>query len=165
MTFREHLQFSNSKIQCRQSHYQAGKLLERHYHDDSWVVFTFSGSFSLTMRSREAVVTPQNLLYVPAGEMHANVFGSRGAGVFITAFDPAWIGNRLDIIDSNADRPRITPASYLRALALKMYEEFKRPDALSDLIVESALLELVARWFRENVRPHRDAPPWMRRVR
>jgi AraC family transcriptional regulator len=164
MTSREHFQFSNSQIDCRQSRYNPGISLERHYHDNTWVVLTFSGSFALTMRSREAVLTPKSLLYVPAGEMHANVFGSDGAGVFITAIDPAWIGNRLEIVNADADRPRIAPTGYLCPLALKMYEEFKRPDALSDLIVEGAFLELVGRWFREGVHQHRDAPAWMRRV-
>jgi mannose-6-phosphate isomerase-like protein (cupin superfamily) len=76
MTLREHFQFSNSQIDSRQSRYNPGISLERHYHDDTWVVLTFSGSFALTMRSREAVLTPKSLLYVPAGEMHANVSGA-----------------------------------------------------------------------------------------
>jgi AraC family transcriptional regulator len=165
MTFREHFQFSNSKFDCRESRYKAGISLERHYHDHTWVVFTFSGSFALTMRSREAVLTPKDLLYVPAGEMHANVFGSDGPGVFITAIDPAWVVNRLEIVNADTERPRIAPDGYLGALALKMYEEFQRPDALSDLIVEGAFLELVGRWFREGSHEHRDAPSWMRRVK
>lgn len=165
MTFPEHFQFSNSMIDCRQSHYQAGVSLQRHYHDSTWVVFTFSGSFALTLRSCETVLAPKSLFYLPAGEMHANVFGSHGAGVFITAIDPAWIGDRLEIVNADADRPRIAPPGYLRALALKMYEEFKSPDALSDLIVEGAFLELLARWFRNDFQQHRDAPSWMRRVK
>jgi AraC family transcriptional regulator len=165
MTVPGHLQFSNSTIDCKQSHYQAGISLERHYHESTWVVLTFSGSFALTMRSRETVLAPQSLLYVPAGERHANVFGARGAEVFVTAIDPSWIGNRLEVVNADADTPRIAPASHLRALAFKMYEEFKRPDALSDLIVEGAFLELLGRWFREGVPQHRDAPAWMRRVK
>ena len=129
------------------------------------MVFAFSGSFALTMRSCETVLGSHSLLYLPAGEMHANVFGSHGAGVFITAIDPAWIGDRLEVVNADADRPRIAPAGYLRGLAHKMYEEFKSPDALSDLIVEGAFLELLGRWFRDGFLQHRDAPAWMRRVK
>jgi AraC family transcriptional regulator len=160
-----HSQFSNSTIDCRQSLYQADASLQRHYHDRTWVVLAFSGSFSLTVRSRETMFTPRSLFYLPAGEMHTNVFGSRGAGIFITAVDPGWIGNRLEIHNADADCPRIAPPGYLRGLALKMYEEFKSPDALSDLIVEGAFLELLSRWFRGGLDQPIDAPAWMRRVK
>jgi hypothetical protein len=71
-----------------QAHYQAAALRQRHYHDSAWVVFTLTGSFALTMRSAESLLTPRSLLYVPAGEAHSNVFGSQGAEVFVTAIDP-----------------------------------------------------------------------------
>jgi AraC family transcriptional regulator len=160
-----HVQFSNAKIDCRQSHYVAGTLRQRHFHDNTWVVFTFTGSFALTMRSGENLLTPRSLLYVPAGEAHANVFGSQGAHVFITAIDHTWIGDRLDIVSSEAERPRIAPAGFLQELALKMYREFRCPDALSDLIVEGAFLELVGRWFREKFHNDRSAPSWLRHVK
>ncbi len=165
MNVPEHSQFSNSTIDCRQSLYQAGASLQRHYHDSTWVVLACSGSFSLTMRSRETMFAPLSLFYLPAGEMHENVFGSHGAGVFITAVDPGWIGNRLEVVNADADRPRIAPPGYLRGLALKMYQEFKSPDALSDLIVEGAFLELLGRWFRGGFHQPNDAPAWMRRVK
>jgi AraC family transcriptional regulator len=157
-------QFSNSSIDCRQSMYQPGAALERHFHDKSWVVLAFSGSFSVTMRSRETMVAPKSLFYLPAGEMHTNNFGSHGAGVFITAVDPSWIGNRLEVVNADAECPRVAPPGYLRGLALKMYEEFRSPDALSDLIVEGAFLELLGRWFRGGIHQPNDAPAWMRRV-
>jgi AraC family transcriptional regulator len=158
-------QFSNSTIDCRHSQYQAGASLQRHYHDSTWVVLAFSGSFSVTTRSRESIFGPKSLFYLPAGEMHAALFGSHGAGVFITAVDPGWVGNRLEIVNADAECPRIAPPGYLRGLALKMYEEFKTPDALSDLIVEGAFLELLGRWFRGGSRQPSAAPAWMRRVK
>lgn len=160
-----HVQFSNSRIDCRQSHYGAGASLQRHYHDNTWVVFPFTGSFALTMRSAESLLTPRSLLYVPAGEAHANVFGLQGAGVFIAAIDPTWIGDRLGVVSSVAEIPRIAPAGFLEELALKLYREFRNPDALSDLIVEGAFLELLGRWFRENAPKERSSPLWLRQVK
>jgi AraC family transcriptional regulator len=159
------LQFSNARIDCRQSQYQAGALRQRHYHDSTWVVFTFSGSFALTMRSAESLLTPRSLLYVPAGEAHSNVFGSQGAGVFVTAIDPAWIGDRLEIASAEAEIPRIAPAGLLTGLAQKIYREFRSPDTLSDLIVEGAFLELLGRWFRQDFHKDRSAPFWLRQVK
>jgi quercetin dioxygenase-like cupin family protein len=142
-----HLQFSNARIDCRQARYQAGALRPRHYHDSAWVVFTLTGSFGLTTRSVESLLTPRSLLYLPAGEPHSNVFGSQGAGVFVTAIDPAWIGDRLEIVSAEAEKPRIAPAGLLTGLALKIYRESRSPDALSDLIVEGAFMELLGSCF------------------
>ena len=129
------------------------------------MVFTFAGSFALTMRSAESLLTPRSLLYVPAGEAHSNIFGSQGAGVFITAIDPAWIGDRLEIVSTEAEKPRIAPAGSLTGLALEIYREFRSPDTLSDLIVEGAFLELLGRWFRQDFHQGRSAPLWLRQVK
>lgn len=157
--------FSNGKIDCRQSRYHAGALRERHHHGRTWVVFTFAGSFALTMRSGENLLTPKSLLYVPAGEAHSNVFGSQGAGVFVTTIDPAWIGDRLETANAETEKPRVAPPGFLTGLALKMYREFQSPDTLSDLIVEGAFLELLGRWFREDHFSNRSSPPWLRQVK
>jgi AraC family transcriptional regulator len=160
-----HVQFSKAGIDCKQSYYGAGALRQRHYHDSTWVVFTFTGSFALTMRSAENLLTPRSLLYVPAGEAHANVFGSQGAGVFVASIDPASLGDRLGIVSSEAEIPRIAPAGFLEGLALKLYREFRSPDALSDLIVEGAFLELLGRWFREKIHNAHSSPAWLRQVK
>jgi AraC family transcriptional regulator len=161
----QQVQFPKAKIDCKQSYYGAGALRQRHYHDSTWVVFTFTGSFALTMRSAENLLAPRSLLYVPAGEAHANVFGSKGAGVFVLSVDPASIGDRLGIVSSEAEIPRIAPAGFLEELALKLYREFRSPDALSDLIVEGTFLELLGRWFRENSNKDRSSPSWLRHVK
>lgn len=160
-----HLQFANARIDCRQSNYQAGALRQRHYHENTWVVFTFAGSFSLSMRSAENLLTPKSLVYVPAGEAHSNVFGSQGAEVFVMAIDPAWIGNRLDLLSPETEKPRIAPAGLFTGMALRIYREFKSPDTLSDLIVEGSFLELLGRWMRQDFHKHGSAPPWLRRVK
>jgi AraC family transcriptional regulator len=164
-TMHAQLQFSNARIDCRQAHYQAGALRPRHYHDSAWVVFTLSGSFGLTMRSAENLLTPRSLAYVPAGEPHSNVFGSQGAGVFVTAIDPAWIGDRMETVSAEAEKPRIAPAGLLTGLALKIYREFRSPDALSDLIMEGAFLELLGGWLRHDFHKDRGAALWLRRVK
>lgn len=160
-----HLQFSNAKIDCKQSHYHAGALRERHHHDTSWVVSTFRGSCSLNMRSAENLLTPKSLVYVPAGEAHSNVFGSQGAEVFVIAIDPAWTGDRLDMLRREIEEPRTAPSGMFHGLVLKIYREFQSPDALSDLIVEGSFLELIGRWMRRDFHNHRSAPAWLQRVK
>ncbi len=158
-------QFPHASIDCKQSRYEAGAVRERHYHDSTWVVFTFAGSFSLNLRSAESVLSPKSLLYVPAGETHSNIFGSQGAAVFVITIDPAWVGHRLEMVSAEADRPRIAPAGLLTALALRIYREFRTPDTLSDLIVEGTFLELLGRWFRPEFQKRRCPPLWLRHVK
>lgn len=160
------LRFQNSGIDCRRALYRAASSTGLHYHDDTNLVFALTGSFTQTMSSRATVLAPSSLMYVPAGEMHATHFGPRGACCFFVAIDEAWVDKRLETAKIDARGPRIaSDGSHLQALALKMYEEFKSPDSLSDLIVEGALLELLGRWFREGSGRHENAPGWLRSVK
>jgi AraC family transcriptional regulator len=165
MTDLGRLRFSNSGIDCKHASYGPGSSMGRHYHDDTTVVFTIAGSFTHKMRSRSTCLTPTGLLYLPAGETHADDFGPKGAACFITAIDAAWVSQRLPTSDIDTKGPRIDADGYLRGLVLKMYEEFQQPDSLSDLIVEGTFLELLGRLFREKDQTHHDAPSWMRRIK
>ncbi len=158
--------FQNSGIDCRRALYRAASATGRHYHDDTNIVLTLSGSLTQTMGSRVTLLTPGNLMYVPAGEMHSTDFGTGGAHCFFVAVDAEWVSKRLERSEVDAATPRIAAsAHHLQAFALKMYEEFKNPDSLSELIVESALLELMGRWFRGERDRYRDAPGWLRSVK
>jgi AraC family transcriptional regulator len=160
------VRFPNSSIECRRALYSAASSTGRHYHDDANLVFTLSGSFIQSMGSDVTVLRPHSLMYVPAGEIHATSFGPHGARCFFVGIDAMWIGRRFDSAKIDGTRPRITAdSSYLQAFALKMYEEFRDPDSLSEMIVEGALLELFGRWFRERSERHQSAPGWLRSVK
>lgn len=160
------LRFHDSGVECKRALYSAASSTGSHYHDDTNLVFALSGAFTQIMGSRSTILAPGSLMYVPAGEMHATDFGPCGARVFFVAVDAVWVGKRLESVRGDACEPRIaTGGARLQSAAFKMYEEFKRPDALSDLIVEGALLELLGGWFREAKREARDAPAWLRTVR
>jgi AraC family transcriptional regulator len=160
------LQFQNSGIECKRALYGAASSTGRHYHDDTNLIFTLSGAFTQIMCSRSTILAPGSLMFVPAGEFHDTDFGPRGACVFFVAIDAVWVGKRLESVKNDAYEPRITTgASRLQSFACKMYEEFKRPDSLSDLIVEGALLELLGEWFRDGKQQTRDAPGWLRSVK
>lgn len=159
------LRFHKSGIECRRALYRGASSTGRHYHDDTNLVFALSGSFTQTMCSRVTVLAPFGLMFVPAGEVHATSFGSRGACCFFAAIDADWVGRRLEEAKVNAEGPRIATAGYLRAFALRMYQEFKNPDSLSELIVEGTLLELLGTWLREGSHEYHDRPGWLRSVK
>jgi len=158
--------FPNAGIECRRALYSAASSTGRHYHDDANVAFVLSGSLAQSMGSEATILTPHSLMYVPAGEIHATSFGPRGARCFFVGIDSMWIARRFDSAKVDGTEPRITAGrSYLQAFALKMYEEFRDPDSLSEMIVEGALLELFGRWFRESRENCHSAPGWLRAVR
>lgn len=160
------IRFPTSGIDCRRAVYGATAATGRHYHDDSNLVFTLAGSLSQFMSSRTTLLSPGSLMYVPAGEMHSTNFGRQGASCFFVAIDTVWLERRFNSAKVDASEPRIiSGASYLHAVALKMYEEFKHPDELSDVIMEGALLELFGRWCREGSWPSRGTPGWLGTVR
>ncbi|HZS54534.1 MAG TPA: AraC family transcriptional regulator [Bryobacteraceae bacterium] len=160
------IHFPNASIECRRALYSAASSTGRHYHDDAYLVFMLSGSLIQTMGSETTVLSPNSLMYVPAGEMHATTFGSHGARCFFVGIDAMWIQKKLDSATIDGSRPRITEGrSYLQPFGRKMYEEFRDPDSLSEMIVEGALLELFGRWFREQSLGHRWAPGWLRAVK
>jgi AraC family transcriptional regulator len=158
----EKFRFGNSGIECKRARYKSTST-DRHYHDDTNVVLSLSGSLTQAMCSRSTVLPPGSLMYVPAGEVHATDFGPRGALCFFVSIENGWLDQRLE--SPVAASPKIITRGFLPAFAHKIYEEFKAPDSLSDLIVEGALLELLGRWHREDNRPCRDAPGWLRTVR
>jgi len=158
--------FQTSGIECRRAIYRAASSTGRHYHDDTNLVFTISGSLTQSMSSRTTLLTPSALMYVPAGEMHATNFGPGGASCFFVAMNAEWVDKRFDNAKIDGSEPRIIGgASYLQSVVLKMYEEFRQPDELSDVIMEGALLELFGRWFREGKLTSREIPGWLRTVR
>jgi AraC family transcriptional regulator len=160
------VQFPNATIECRRALYSAASSTGRHYHDDANLVFMLSGSLIQSMGSETTVLSPHSLMYVSAGEMHATTFGRTGAGCFFVGIDANWIGRKLDCAKIDGTKSRITAGkSYLQAFALKMYEEFRDPDSLSEMIVEGALLELFGRWFREGSERRQGGPGWLRSVK
>lgn len=156
----------NVGIECRRAFYSAASSTGRHYHDDANLVFMLSGSLVQSMGSEATLLTPHSLMYVPAGEIHATSFGRQGARCFFVGIDAMWIQTKLDRARVDGSRPRITEGrSYLQPLGLKIYEEFKDPDSLSEMIVEGALLELFGRWFRERSEPGHHVPGWLKSVK
>src|SRR4051794_25713048 len=145
------VRFPNSGLECRRAVYSPSSSTGRHYHDETNLVFTLSGSFIQSMASEVTVLTPHSLMYVPAGEVHATSFKPHGARCFFVGMDAMWTRRKLDSAKIDGATPRIsTGSSYLQSFALRICEEFRDPDSLSEMIVEGALLELMGRWFREG---------------
>lgn len=163
---RHSLQFELSGTACTQASYAPSSCTGLHYHEDSNLVLVLSGSLKHRMCSRSTALGTSSVLYVPAGELHDTNFGSDGTSCFFIGIDDTWVKGRLDGLDSGSLPPAIMPeGGTLRPLVLKIYQEFVNPDSVSDLIVEGALLELIARWQRQGTGRNRKPPAWLESVR
>jgi AraC family transcriptional regulator len=106
----------------------------------------------------------RSVLYLPPAERHADVFGDRGANCIVIKIDQNWIRQRLgtgfEWLPPNTQNER-----HLYDLGTTIHQELKRPDDLSMLIAEGSLLQLFARWKREQTRRLSPVPPWLQRAR
>jgi AraC family transcriptional regulator len=158
-------QSSNSGIECRCTRYEPNSSLARHCHDATNLVLTLSGSYEHAPSGRATHFQPRGLLYLPAGESHSNRFGERGTSCFIVTVSGTWIGRRLETCRTEAAIPKVCFGGDISQLALRMYDELKNQDPLSELIIEGLFLELLGRWFREGRGGPGHAPDWLRSVR
>lgn len=136
-----------------------------HVHDRTCVATTLQGRFASEMRGRSYWSDPSSVLTEPAGERHANEFGTIGARVLIIQPDAARrdvfrpCHEFLDSINHFRD-PRIG------ALAHRISLEIESPDPVTPLVVEALAQELLATAARGLSFSRDSSPPaWLLRVR
>jgi AraC family transcriptional regulator len=127
-------------------------------------VLVSSGSVGHTQGGRTMELGPRSMLYLQPAERHSDVFGDSGANCIVIEIDQSWIRQRLGT-GFEGPLPSKQNDTYLYALGTLIHQELKRPDDLSMLIVEGSLLQVFARWRREQRRRLRAVPPWLQRAR
>ena len=152
-------------VQSLKVRYQGGVSMPPHCHDEACLVLVLSGSVTHTEGSRSTVLQPRSALYIPPTVRHADVFSRSGARCIVNKIDPRWIHSRSDAADFEGVTPKVTRDSHLYALGVAIHQETNRPDDLSALIVEGALLELLGRWNRSQRRRRDCGPQWLERVK
>jgi len=150
-------------VQSVEAHYQRGASMVPHYHDEACLVLILSGFAAHTEGRHSIELRPGSVLYLPPAQRHADVFGPHGARCVVSKIDPLWI-HRL-IPDFDELTPRVTRDGHLYALGVAIYQEIKKPDDLSALIVEGSLLELFGRWKRDRRRRAQYVPAWLERAK
>jgi AraC family transcriptional regulator len=150
-------------IRSAQVHYQHGASMVPHYHEEACLVLVSSGSVAHSEGRHGIELRPGNVLYLPPAQLHADVFGPRGARCVVIKIDPMWI-HRLSL-EFDGLTPRVIRDGHLYALGATIHQEINKPDDLSGLIVEGSLLELFGRWKRDRLRRAQYVPAWLERVK
>lgn len=137
--------------------YQAGQRLAHHEHESPYYCFVITGGYFEARPGQGYECAPCSLLFHPAGEAHANTFGSVPTRCFniqvpASASRPPVPHSPLHIV---AGQPVITAA--------RMYREYRRRDEVSALILEGLALELAGECFRNHQSQQTLRPDWARR--
>jgi AraC family transcriptional regulator len=150
-------------IQSLEKHYGHGASMMPHYHDEACLVLILSGFAAHTEGHQSVELHPGSALYLPPAQRHSDVFGPHGAHCVVNKIDPLWI-HRLGS-DFGGLTPRVTRDGHLYALGVAIHQEIKKPDDLSELIVEGSLLELFGRWKRDRRRRAQCVPGWLEQAK
>ena len=136
-----------------------------HEHHAASLCFVAAGSYAERLRSAEQECPPQSMVFKPAGERHADVFGRDGGTCLLMEITPA----RLATIEPYAavtGRPGLFRSAGLAGLGRRIYREFIAGDGCSPLAVEGLILEVLVEASRTEVSESgRARPAWLSRAR
>jgi AraC-like DNA-binding protein len=123
--------------------------LPQHAHADAFVTIVVEGGFREDSAGRSLDCGVHDAIVHAPGERHENRFAARRTCC-------------LSVLGAAFDRSMLLASPATSAVAVKVLREFRNPDALSPLVVESAMLELYAAAARR--RDEVRAPAWLRQV-
>src|SRR5262245_45041863 len=75
-----------------QTSYEAGTMLVRHRHEEAIFSFAVAGGMSVSMGRSTEWCDESALLYLPAGESHANSYPRPSVRVHVRLTSPIWRG-------------------------------------------------------------------------
>jgi len=145
--------------------HQPNHRLPRHNHELTNIAFVLQGSFDEILDRRSFDCQPQSLLIKPAGEAHANRYGTAGMRCLVIEFQQ----RRLESL--HCWFQAFNQVSHIRGgklslLGMRIYKEFRLMDAATPLAIEGLMLELVAGLSRQRSIPtERQRPRWLDRAR
>jgi AraC family transcriptional regulator len=142
------------------------RVIPRHTHDTAGFCLVVDGAYEERYAARTLACRARSVTFSPAGEAHANVFGSR-AHCLTVDVPAAWI----ERLESGADRfrdPFEVHGGALAWIAERLLRELHQEstEGGASLIVEGLVLELIGEAARSNL-PARSAAasPAIQRVR
>lgn len=147
-------------IVLNETRYPARSALRRHCHEHAYLCLILAGTYQEDYGRSRRSCGPRMLAFHPAEEDHAEHFEGTEVRSFNVELSPSWLRRTM----APCAAPFDTTDAPAVGLAMRMYEEFSRPDASSPLIIEGLLLQLLGLASRE-ARSERSAPRWLLRVR
>ena len=145
--------------------HQPNHTLRRHEHELANIAFTIDGSFTEILDRHRFECSSQSIVIKPAGEAHANEYGSTGARCFLIEVHP----HRLEALHPLSYI--LKQVTHLRGAmlsigVLRIRKEMRVMDTASMLAIEALTLELIVELSRNSLlRTERKLPVWLTRAK
>jgi AraC family transcriptional regulator len=147
-----------------EAHLAPDTRVPQHAHETATLYLILDGACAEEYGQRSRYSQPNSLVYHPATHTHAGVWQHRQGLCFNMEIAP----HRLAFLQEYAPIPLDAvafSAGLPNRIAMRLYEEFRQPDAVSPLAMEGLMLELLAAVSRAAAREREPAPPhWLRVV-
>ena len=149
----------------RVTEYPAGGAMAPHSHDELSLIVVAAGTYLERIGGREAEQRRGCMLLYPAGAVHSQRFGPRGARKIVFSPDASC----LEYLREHGvvlDRPRSVTLEGTLDLAERIVAESRRTDAFTPIALQGLTMELVAAFARQSDGPSGPATPrWIVAVR
>lgn len=142
--------------------YSAGCSMAIHTHVEARFVLQLKGMTKHEVRQETRLVTPSTLLFIPAGEPHADCF-LKDSDAFILGLEDHWLSRYQQIVPF-LRTPALFQKDTAATLALRMSREAAAPDNLSPLMLDGLALELLTAIARTTSPTETAVPRWLRQA-
>jgi AraC family transcriptional regulator len=141
--------------------YAPGLEVAMHEHDRTIICLALDGGFIERRDHETDRCVRGELLYHPGGECHGHSFIGRTA-LFNIQLAPEWLA-AMEVVGA-PKRPQVIRSGLAPRLASRIALESQGSDVASGLVVEDAMLSLVAELAQLRHVRERNAPAWLDRV-
>lgn len=135
------------------------------HHEEAYFNFVLRGGFTGNDRKTSYELTKANLVFHSAGEARSNRFHGEPTRLFNVRLDSDWL-HRVTQRSTILRRSTRFTAGPLINLAVKLYQEFTALDAVSPLVIEGLILEMLGEASRHPQPRFESLPPhWLSQVK
>jgi AraC family transcriptional regulator len=142
--------------------YDARAAIRCHSHELAYFSFVLAGSYvEHYPRTHENYCCKETVLYHPAGEAHSDAFGDYGGRLLSLEIRPEWMA-RLRDYELESGAPRVFNGHQLLRLRWRIHRAFSDRSPRSELLLESAAIELLCQlpWTKAAPAESR-VPRWL----
>jgi AraC family transcriptional regulator len=135
-----------------------------HFHNLASLYLVLQGSLTESYEHNRRECKSPSVVFTPAGEKHSNLFSAGGGRCFLIEIPETSI-ERLATAGVRIEHSLHSEGGVLACLAMRLYREFSRPDAVSLLAIEGLMLEALSELGRWNEPLSFAEPLWLRETR
>ncbi len=144
--------------------YRPHSHLPRHSHQRAYFCLIRRGTYVENYSRRARICGPMMLVFHPPGEPHSETFDEEPVVSFNVELGAKWLC-RLRELGGTFDQPVEFRAGKTAALGLRLFQEFARGEADSDVSIESITLEILAGYISKQAAGIDSARPgWLSRA-